>query len=103
MDQAVGAALAGDEPVMPATHAVPALARSPLTAREQEVAAFIVHGLHTRQIAAELSISPNTVDRHVENIFNKLNLTSRTQIAAWAVAHGYVSLSELEPARDGYG
>jgi len=58
-------------------------ARAPLSLREQEVAERIARGLTNREIAAELSISPRTVDRHVENILARLGLTARTQIAAW--------------------
>jgi non-specific serine/threonine protein kinase len=65
----------------------------PLTVREREVAGLIAQGQTNRQIGVALSISPNTVERHVENILNKLGLTSRSQIAAWAVTHGLPSPS----------
>jgi non-specific serine/threonine protein kinase len=57
----------------------------PLSARELEVAGLIVEGLTNRQIAGRLVISPHTAERHVENILNKLGLSARAQIAAWAV------------------
>jgi pimeloyl-ACP methyl ester carboxylesterase/DNA-binding CsgD family transcriptional regulator len=65
-------------------------ARSPvaLSPREREVVVHVARGLSNRQIAAELSISPATVERHVANILGKLGFHSRAQIAAWAVAHG---------------
>jgi DNA-binding NarL/FixJ family response regulator len=56
---------------------------SPLTVREWEVASLIADGLTNRQIAAGLSISPRTIDRHVEHILAKLGVTARAQIAAW--------------------
>jgi DNA-binding CsgD family transcriptional regulator len=60
----------------------------PLTPREVEVATLIGRGLSNRQIAETLSISVATVERHAANIFNKLDLHSRTQVAVWAAEHG---------------
>ncbi len=57
---------------------------SPLSRREQEVAVLVAHGLTNRQIAAELVVGESTVQTHVSNILNKLGLSSRAQIAAWA-------------------
>jgi len=54
-----------------------------LTAREQQIARLIARGLSNRSIAAELVISPATAARHVANIFGKLGMTSRAQVAAW--------------------
>ncbi|HEY7144445.1 MAG TPA: LuxR C-terminal-related transcriptional regulator [Streptosporangiaceae bacterium] len=56
---------------------------SVLTAREREIAALIARGLSNRGIAGELVISPATAARHVANIFTKLGLRSRAQVAAW--------------------
>jgi DNA-binding NarL/FixJ family response regulator len=56
---------------------------SSLTPREHEIAALIATGRSNKAIAAELSISPTTVARHVANILAKLGFRSRTQIAAW--------------------
>ncbi|WP_162795290.1 response regulator transcription factor, partial [Nonomuraea lactucae] len=61
--------------------------RSPLTAREQEIAALLTLGLSNRAIAEELVISPATVARHIANIMEKLGHTSRAQIAVWAAEH----------------
>ena len=54
-----------------------------MTAREQQIAELIARGLSNRGIAAELFISPATAARHVANIFAKLGVTSRAQVAAW--------------------
>jgi len=66
--------------------AVPAADPSPLTAREREVAALVARGLSNRKIAAELVISPRTVDAHVEHIRTKLDCASRAKVAAWWAA-----------------
>lgn len=60
----------------------------PVSARECEVAALVAQGLTNRQIAARLVISERTAEGHIRNILGKLDLTSRSQVAAWAVAHG---------------
>jgi predicted ATPase/DNA-binding CsgD family transcriptional regulator len=59
-----------------------------LTRREREVAVLITRGLTNRQIADALVIGERTVHTHVANVLAKLELTSRTQIATWGVAHG---------------
>ena len=59
------------------------LGSSLLTARERQIAALIARGLSNRGIADELVISPATAARHVANIFTKLGLRSRAQVAAW--------------------
>lgn len=59
--------------------------RGPLTAREQEVVALIVNGYTNRQIAEALVVAEPTAVRHVANILNKLKLSSRAQVAVWAV------------------
>jgi DNA-binding CsgD family transcriptional regulator len=59
-----------------------------LSPRERQVAALITRGLTNRQIAEALVIGERTVHTHVTNILSKLELTSRTQIAAWGVGRG---------------
>ena len=59
-----------------------------LTPREREVAALIAQGKTNREIAVILVIAERTADTHVQHILNKLGLSSRAQIAGWAVAHG---------------
>lgn len=59
-----------------------------LTAREREVAALIVRGKTSREIADLLVVSERTAEVHVSNILGKLGFSSRAQIAAWAVEQG---------------
>jgi DNA-binding CsgD family transcriptional regulator len=57
-----------------------------LTPREREVAVLLAEGLTNAELARRLYISPRTAAVHVSNILSKLNLESRTQIAAWVKA-----------------
>jgi DNA-binding CsgD family transcriptional regulator/tetratricopeptide (TPR) repeat protein len=61
-----------------------------LTPRELEVIRLIAAGKTNRAIASALSISERTVDRHVSNILNKLDLSSRSAATAYAYEHGLV-------------
>ncbi|WP_165962648.1 helix-turn-helix transcriptional regulator [Occultella glacieicola] len=58
-----------------------------LTAREAEVLRQIAAGASNRDAAAALFISVKTVDRHLANIFTKIDVSSRTAAAAWAHEH----------------
>jgi pimeloyl-ACP methyl ester carboxylesterase len=57
--------------------------RHPLTDREFEVAELVTEGLTNQAIGRRLSVTPRTVDTHVENVRRKLGVGSRAQIAAW--------------------
>jgi DNA-binding NarL/FixJ family response regulator len=61
-----------------------------LSEREVEVLQLVAAGLSNKEIAAELVISQHTVARHVQNILNKLRVTSRTAAAAFAFEHDLV-------------
>ncbi|WP_062993085.1 helix-turn-helix transcriptional regulator [Nocardia anaemiae] len=82
LDAAIGYAL-GEQP-RAATRG-PGLSAE-LNTREREVADLIADGLTNKSIAARLSISHRTADRHVEHILVKLGFTKRAQIAAWVAA-----------------
>ena len=70
--------------------APPAKAPGGLTDRELEVLALVAAGKANREIAAELVISPHTVRRHLQNIFRKLDRTSRAGATAYAYEHRLV-------------
>ncbi|WP_158807283.1 DNA-binding response regulator [Beijerinckia sp. L45] len=59
-----------------------------LTQREAEVLSWIARGKSNRDIAAILSLSPRTVDKHLEIIFNKLQVENRTAAAALILRSG---------------
>ncbi len=61
-----------------------------LTPRELEVLRLVASGSSNRQIAQELVISEHTVARHVQNIFTKLDVSSRTAAASFAFEHDLV-------------
>jgi DNA-binding NarL/FixJ family response regulator len=60
----------------------------PLTLREVEVVRLVASGITNREIAKKLNISEKTVARHLNNIFNKLDLSSRAAATAYAYQHG---------------
>lgn len=60
----------------------------PLTPREHEVLRLVAAGKTNREIADALTISPHTVGRHLQNIFMKLDLSSRAAATAYAYEHG---------------
>jgi DNA-binding CsgD family transcriptional regulator len=59
-----------------------------LTPREREVAVLLAEGLSNSEVARRLYISPRTAAVHVSNILTKLGMSSRTEVAAWAVRNG---------------
>lgn len=61
-----------------------------LTARELEVLRLVAAGSSNRQIAERLVISEHTVARHLQNIFAKLDVSSRTAAASFAFEHELV-------------
>ncbi|MBA3468881.1 MAG: response regulator transcription factor [Herpetosiphonaceae bacterium] len=65
-----------------------------LTPRETQVIALLARGLSNRAIAEELVISPKTAEIHVSNILGKLALSSRAQVAAYAVELGLLTRTE---------
>jgi DNA-binding CsgD family transcriptional regulator/tetratricopeptide (TPR) repeat protein len=61
-----------------------------LTPRELQVLRLVASGKSNAAVAAELFLSARTVERHLSNIFTKLDLPTRTAAAAWAYEQGLI-------------
>ena len=84
----IGAALAGSESHAPRP--------AELTEREVEVLGLIATGASTSEIAAALTISTNTVERHITNLYAKLGARNRSDATAYALRHGLAGVRRLE-------
>src|SRR5690606_32849718 len=62
--------------------------RARLTAREREIVQCLARGESNKVIARNLNVAESTVKIHIQNILKKLNLSSRVQVAVYAVGHG---------------
>ncbi len=67
---------------------------SDLTEREKEILRLVAQGLSNKAVAQALNICEGTVKVHVSNILSKLNVSSRTEAAVWAVQIGLISPGE---------
>jgi DNA-binding NarL/FixJ family response regulator len=63
-----------------------------LTAREVEVLRLIALGLTTREVAEQLVISAKTADRHIQNIYAKIGVSTRGAAALFAIEQGLLAL-----------
>ena len=66
-----------------------------LTEREMEVLRWAVKGMSNKEIADALCLSVRTVQAHLQNIFNKLGVGSRSEAIVYALKKGWLSLEEL--------
>lgn len=62
-----------------------------LTERESEVVGLLARGLQTKQVARRLDISVKTADRHIQNAYRKIGISSRAAATLFAMEHGLVS------------
>ncbi len=63
--------------------------RDKFSPRERDILICLAQGDSNKEIARTLDLAESTVKIHVQNIFKKLNMTSRVQVALYAVEHGY--------------
>ena len=77
----------------------PRLARpAGLTEREAEVVGLLARGLQTKQVARTLGISIKTADRHVQNAYAKIGVSTRAAATVFAMQHGLTAWGELPMA-----
>ena len=70
-----------------------------LTPREAEVLQLVATGMSAKEVANQISISPRTVERHIEHVRLKLRARNRPHMVTEAIAHGVLVLdSELSAA-----
>ncbi|MBZ5722398.1 MAG: response regulator transcription factor [Acidobacteriia bacterium] len=62
-----------------------------LTSRELQITALIVQGCTNKDVARECGITEETVKRHLKNIFDKIGVSSRLELAMFAVNHQLVA------------
>jgi two-component system, NarL family, response regulator DegU len=67
-----------------------------LSPRELEVVTLLAEGLTNRDIAGELKISPNTVRNYLSQIFDKVGVSTRTELVRFALASGHSRLAETQ-------
>jgi two-component system nitrate/nitrite response regulator NarL len=65
------------------------LDRDKFSPRERDIMSSLVLGESNKEIARKLDLAESTVKIHVQNIFKKLNMSSRVQVALYAVEHGF--------------
>ena len=79
-----------------AGHDIPRIERpAGLTDREAQVVGLLARGLQTKQIAAALAISAKTADRHIQNAYAKLGVSTRAAATLLAIEYGLLAWGEL--------
>ncbi len=63
-------------------------ARAPLSQREREIVALVAQGYKNKEIAEKIFISEQTVKNHLHNIFDKLGVSDRLELALYAIHQG---------------
>jgi DNA-binding NarL/FixJ family response regulator len=80
---AAGGRAGAEQGANPGTSTAPTL-----TEREAEILRMVAKGLTSRQIATRLTLSPRTVENHVQNTLRKLQLHNRVELARYAIEQG---------------
>jgi HD-GYP domain-containing protein (c-di-GMP phosphodiesterase class II) len=71
-----------------------------LTPREAQVIGLLARGMQTKQVARSLAISAKTADRHVQNAYAKIGVSTRAAAAVYAMQHGLLPWGELPMSPD---
>jgi two-component system, NarL family, nitrate/nitrite response regulator NarL len=61
-----------------------------VSAREKQIVQLVVQGFRNKEIGVKLSISQQTVKNHLHNIFDKLGVSDRLELALYAVHHRWI-------------
>ncbi len=69
-----------------------------LTQRELQVVRLLARGMQTKQVAHELGVSVKTADRHVQNAYAKIGVSTRAGATVFAMQHGLLTWGELPMA-----
>ena len=80
--------VANDEappPPMPSSAPTRERERSPLSQREREIVALVAQGFKNKEMAEKMFISEQTVKNHLHNIFDKLGVSDRLELALYAI------------------
>jgi HD-GYP domain-containing protein (c-di-GMP phosphodiesterase class II) len=70
-----------------------------LSDREAEIVGMLARGLQTKQVARALGISVKTADRHIQNAYRKIGVSTRAAATLFAMEHGLVAWGELPIAQ----
>lgn len=65
-------------------------ARTELSERERQISVLIAQGLRNKEIARRMLIREQTVKNHIHNVFEKLGVCDRLELALYAVHHNWV-------------
>jgi len=74
-----------------------------LCEREREIVSYVVHGFPNREIAGRLCISERTVSTHLVNIYEKLQVHSRAELAALVRATDHIIEAALRGGKADHG
>jgi DNA-binding NarL/FixJ family response regulator len=70
-----------------------------LTSRELEVLRLLARGLSTKQVAAELVITPKTADSHIQHLYSKIGVSTRAAATIFAMRHDLVDAGDDQLSR----
>jgi len=77
--------VAAEEPPAPAPVTSRERERAPLSQREREIVALVAQGFKNKEMAEKMFISEQTVKNHLHNIFDKLGVSDRLELALYAI------------------
>ena len=73
-------------------------ALSQLSARETEILQLLIAGKSNKEIAREMYISTKTVEFHLDHIYTKIGVRSRTMAGVWAIQQGMPTETRVNPS-----